>query len=168
MVRSVSPETPDRLPGGHRRNSAASVPRSEGVDGVHAERSLHGHHRPQAAVGAFELLADEAVGDVVEAGAAIALQIGAEHAELGHARDELPRELLARVMRLDDRQRFALDEVTNGGADGALITGEQVVEPIVLDSDKRSHALVPLPAIELSEAMRAGKTPRPLAATAAH
>ncbi len=158
MIRLGQPETPDRLPGGHRRQPALLLCLgAERVDRVHAERSLDRDHRAQAAVGAFEFLADQAVGDVVEAGAAIALQIGAEHAEFGHARDELPRKLLARVVRLDDWQRLALDELTDGGADGALVTGQQVVETIVIDSGKRLHARAPFPPSELSEAMRGGQ-----------
>ena len=68
---------------------------AEGVDRVHRRATLHRRQRAQAAVAALELLHDQAVGDVVHARAAVALQIGAEDAELGHARNELTRELFA-------------------------------------------------------------------------
>jgi hypothetical protein len=69
---------------------------------VHAERALHGHERPESAVAAFELLHDEAVGDVVETGAAVALEVRAEHAELRHLGDQVVRKRPLAVVVLDD------------------------------------------------------------------
>ena len=86
----------------------------------------------------------EAVGDVVHAGAAVALQVRAEHAELAHARDELARELLAAEAALEQRQAFVLDEGADGVAGDALFVGEERVELVVVR--RRAWARMLLPA----------------------
>jgi hypothetical protein len=57
----------------------------------------------------------------------------AEDAELGHARDQLLRELLARVAGLEERQRLALDEAPHRRADHPLLVGEQVLDAVVVE-----------------------------------
>src|SRR5262249_5124384 len=53
-----------------------------GMDRVHDEARLHAHGRAVAAVDALDFAGDEAVADIVHAGAAIALDGRAEQAEL--------------------------------------------------------------------------------------
>src|SRR5690606_30026794 len=67
-------EAADDLATGHPREIPLLLLfASERVDGIHAERALHGRERADARVAALELLHDEAVRDVVEAGAAVLL-----------------------------------------------------------------------------------------------
>ena len=56
----------------------------KGVDRVHDEAGLDAHGGAVGAVHAFDFAGDEAVGDMVHAGAAIALDGGAEQAEGAH------------------------------------------------------------------------------------
>ena len=56
-----------------------------GVDGMHDEARLHAHGRAVAAVDGLDLAGDQAVGDVVHAGAAVLLwQRGPQEAQLSH------------------------------------------------------------------------------------
>src|SRR5207249_11359463 len=102
-------------------------------DGEHRERALHRGHRAQPRVARLELLHDEPVGDVGEPGAAVALQVRAEEAELGHARDERARELLLRVAALDPGQHLALDEAPHARPRHALLLAEELLQPVVVD-----------------------------------
>ena len=120
---------------------------AERVDRIHHQRALHRRERADAGVAALELLHDEAVRDVVEPGAAVLLgQVGAEHAELGHLRDQLLREASLDVALADDRQHVLVDEGADGVADGALFLGEERVEPVEVDAGesgphgRRGHA----------------------------
>ena len=69
-------EAADRLAAGHRRQPALLLRLGAvGVDRVHAQRALHRDEAAQAGVAALELLHDQPVGDVAEAGAAVALEV---------------------------------------------------------------------------------------------
>src|SRR4029453_9420025 len=87
--------------------------RAVGVDRVHDQARLHAHGGAVAGVHALDLAGDQAVADIVHAGAAIAVDGGAEQAELAqlvhdravealvpvgfeHARHELVLRILAR------------------------------------------------------------------------
>src|SRR3546814_17806985 len=64
-----------------------------GEDRVHAQRRLHAGEAAQAAVAALEFLADQAVADTVEAGAAVFLRQGrAKPAEAGELGDQFGRD----------------------------------------------------------------------------
>ncbi len=102
--------------------------RAEGVDRVHDEARLHRDERAQAGVAALELLHDQAVGDVVEAGQAVFGDRRAEEAHLGHLRDELPREAAFPGGLLDDREDLVVDPGAHGVADHALVLGQESVE----------------------------------------
>ncbi len=74
---------------------------------------------------------DQSVGDVVEPGAAILLrQIGAEHPELRHLRDELFRKASFYVAVADDGHDLFIDEGANRVANGALLFGEGGVDVV--------------------------------------
>ena len=102
---------------------------AERVDGIHHERALHRRERADAGVAALELLHDEPVADVVQPRAAVFLgEVRAEHAELGHRRDELLRESALDVLLADDREDLFVDEAADGVADRALFFGERGVD----------------------------------------
>ena len=85
-------------------------------------------------VAPLQLLHDEAVGHVVEAGAAVLLrQVGAEEPQLGHAGDELLGELPLDVGLADDRDEVLVDPGAHGVADRALLLGEEGVEVQEID-----------------------------------
>ena len=90
---SVRPKQPNFSSAGERGEPGVLLlVGAEGVDGVHDKRRLHADKAAQAGVAAFELLHDEAVLDVGHAGAAVALEGGAEEAQFAHEGDELARE----------------------------------------------------------------------------
>ena len=103
--------------------------RSVGVDRIHDERGLHAIHGAVAAVDALDLAGDEAIGDVVGAGAAVLLgQRGAEQTERPHLVENGAVGLLLQV-GLDHAGGELLLRVGAGGvADGALVLGELVLE----------------------------------------
>src|SRR5262249_444511 len=130
VIRLGEPEAADRAPGRHLREPAPLLLlAAPAPDPEHAERTLDGAHRTDPAIPRLETLHDEAVGDVGEAGAAVAGQVRTEDAELGHAGDEGARELLARMAGLDHRQRLPLDEAPNARADHPLVLAEQLLDP---------------------------------------
>src|SRR6059058_1053316 len=98
VIRLGEAEAADHPAGGHPGQPAPLLLlAAPSPDGVHRERALHGAHRAQARVARLELLHHEPVGDVREAGAAVALKVRSEHAERGQAQDEIPWKLLARM-----------------------------------------------------------------------
>ena len=109
--------------------------RAVGVDRIHHETALHRREGAQAGVAALELLHHQAVGDVVHARAAVAVEVRAEQAEIGELGDERHREraVLADVL-LDARQELLRDELAHGLARELLLVGEQVVEAEEVDA----------------------------------
>ena len=97
--------------------------------------------RAQAGVAALELLHHEAVGDVAQAGAAVALEVRAEEAELGEPRDELARERAVAGARAPaSRGRNSrLDEVAHGLSREELLLGEELVEAQEVDAAEVGH-----------------------------
>ena len=98
------------------------------MDGVHDERGLHADEAADAGVAALELLVEEAGFDVVHAGAAVAVEGGAEEAELAHRADEFFGEAAVAIAVLDDGDEFVFDEGAGVGADEELVFGEEGVE----------------------------------------
>jgi hypothetical protein len=91
----VSPKQPSQLAGCELRQALLALRlRAVGVDRVHHERGLHAHARAIAGIDALDLARDEAVGDVVHARAAVALDRGTEEAERAHLVEDLAVELL--------------------------------------------------------------------------
>ena len=66
-----------------------------------------------AGVAALELLADQAVGDAVEAGASIALDRGSQQSQGGELRNELAREAMFLKALLDDGQDLLVHQPCN-------------------------------------------------------
>ena len=87
---SVRPKQPIHSPVasfGRYLRRCASVPYVK--IGIHDERALHAHHRAVARIDALDLARDEAVADVVEAGAAVlGRHRRAEQAELAHLAED--------------------------------------------------------------------------------
>ena len=71
--------------------------------------------RPEGRFAALDLLADERLGDEVEAGTAVLLgNDDAEQAELGHALDRPHVEVVVDVVLDRGREDAVLDELTDG------------------------------------------------------
>jgi hypothetical protein len=67
-----------------------------GVDRVHDQGRLHAHHGAVAGIDALDLAGNQAVADVIDAGAAVALDRRTEEPELAHlAEDRRVRLLVA-------------------------------------------------------------------------
>ncbi len=144
MVGLGEAEAADGFATRHRRQPALLLLLGAvGVDRVHRETALHRCHRPQAAVAALELLHDEAVGDVVHAGAAVPAQVGAEETELSHPGYQLAGELFAAVAALEERQALALDEAAHAVTRHALLVAEQRIELVVVDCGHERRMLLP-------------------------
>ena len=80
---SVRPKQPIASPAAMRGQPLLLLLlRAPAVDRVHRQRALHGDEAAHAAVAGLELQAGEAVGGRARAGAAVALEVHAEHAEL--------------------------------------------------------------------------------------
>ncbi len=105
-----------------------------GVDRVHDEAALHARRGAHAGVAALELVADEAVGGARDLAAAV---LGGrrrpEDAELAHLRDQLAREGVAVPPALDVRDDGGVHERADGRVDVALLVGEAVERPEVVE-----------------------------------
>src|SRR5205814_9652188 len=115
-------DPPAPAPARHRGEPALPLlPAPPAPDGEHGERALHRGHRAQPRVARLELLHDEPVGAVGEPGAAVALQVRAEEAELAHARDERARELPLGMTALDHGEPLAHHEAAHARPRLALL-----------------------------------------------
>src|SRR5690606_10647418 len=125
-VRLGQAEAADHLAGGHARQPLPPLLlRAVGVDRVHAQRGLHADEAAQAAVAALQLLADQAVADRVEAGAAVFLrQRGTEQAQRRDLRDQLLREAALVEALADDRQHPLVGEPGYRLLHGTLLFAE--------------------------------------------
>ena len=99
-----------------------------GVDGMHDQARLHAHRGAIAAVDPLHLPRDESIGDVVHAGAAIALDGRAEQAELAHLRHDRAVEALVPIGLEYARHQLFLAVGAGGVAQHALVLRELVVE----------------------------------------
>ena len=134
-VRLRQTEASDRRGGRELRDPAVLLfGRAEGVDRVHHERGLHRDERAQAGISALELLHDQTVGDVVEAGQTVVRERRAEEVHFRHLRNELGGELSLPGGLLDDRQDPVLDPAADGVADEPLLLGQEGVEAQVVHS----------------------------------
>ena len=123
-------EAADLLAGGEQREPVLLLLLgAEGVDRIHHQRALHRGERADAGVAPLELLHDQAVGDVVEPRAAVLLrQVGAEQAQLRHARNQLLGKLALDVRVADDGHEVLVHPGPDGVPDGALLLRQQAVE----------------------------------------
>ena len=102
---------------------------AKGIDRVHHERTLHRRERADPAVAALEFLHDQPVGHVVQAGTAVFLgQVGAEEAQLRHARDQFLREAALDVAGADDRHQLFVHPRPDAVPDRPFLLAEQRIE----------------------------------------
>src|SRR5581483_10903756 len=132
--------------------------------------------RAKSGVARFELQAREAVGDGTRAGAAVALQVHAEQAEVADLLGHLARERVVFEPLRDVRQHAVAHERADGVADQPLVVAEQRVDPEEVGrrgrrrggvararSDGRAHAgrfreaLRALPALAVSDLVALGR-----------
>ena len=113
--------------------------RAIGVDGVHHQAALDRGRRAQPRVAALQLLHDEAVGHVVEPGAPVALEGGAEDAHLAELRDEADGKRPRPVVLGDDGEELGLHPVANGVAHHPLVLGQERLDAVVVDPVELLH-----------------------------
>ncbi len=120
-------EAADHLAGGHVRQPALPLLfAAVGVDGIHAQRGLHADEAADTAVATFQFLADQAVADPVQAGAAVLFrQRGAKQAEVGDFRYEFLREPALVECLADDGTHALVGEAGHGVLHRALFFGQQ-------------------------------------------
>src|ERR1019366_10536403 len=97
---------------------------AERVDRVHDERPLHARERPDARIPALELLHGQAVADVAQPRAAVALEVAAEEPELGDLRHTLRGERPALPVLADGREDARVAALPDAVADRALFGRE--------------------------------------------
>ncbi len=132
---SVRPKQPSLFSAGEGGEPGVFLlVRAEGVDGVHDECGLHADEAAESGVAAFQLLHHEAVLDVGHAGAAVALEVGAEEAEFSHDGDELARKALGAETFLDDGNEVVFDEVARGAANEEFVFAEAGIEMEEIDA----------------------------------
>ena len=101
---------------------------AEILDRIHHEARLHTHRRAVAAVDALDLARDQAVTDVVDAGAAVTVDGRAEKAERAHLVHDLAIKVLAPVGFDDARQQLVLAIGAGAVAHHALVLAELILE----------------------------------------
>src|SRR6266478_7167624 len=102
--------------------------RAEGINWIHYQRRLHADKRAHAGISAFQFLRDQSVFHVRHAGAAIAVQRGAEESEIGHRLNEFAREAPGAVALLNDRYEIVFNEAARRIAHQAFVVIQQRVE----------------------------------------
>jgi hypothetical protein len=130
VVRFGQAEAADPFAGGELRQVFLLLRvRAEFEDRHHHERRLHGHHRPVAGVDALDFARDQAVADVVEAGAAVFVgDRRAEQAQFAHfAEYRRVGALVAERLR-DARRELVLRVRARGIAHHPLLFGQLLVE----------------------------------------
>ena len=115
---------------------------TEGVDGIHAQRGLHADEAAHAGVAALGFLHDQAILDIVHAGATVALDGGAVKAKLAHGTDQFFGEAAFAIAFLNDGDEVILNKLAGGIADQALVFTQQRVEADKVDTFKfESHTV---------------------------
>ncbi len=129
VIRLGQAEAADPFAGGELRQVFLPLRLgAEGMDRVHHQRALHAHGRAIAAVDAFDLAGDEAVADIADAGAAIALDGRPEESERAHLVHDLAVEALLAERALDARHELALRIGARAVAHHALVLGQLLLE----------------------------------------
>src|SRR5207244_9989518 len=139
---SVRPKHPTFSPVA-RRGSHFSFCASEPYAWMgYMKARLDRRHRAEARVAALELLHDQPVRDVVEPGAPVALERGAEDAEFAELRDQLNRESPRAVVLGDHREELGLHPVADRVTNHSLLFREEVFDLVVIDAAEFLHGLV--------------------------
>ena len=99
-----------------------------GVDGVHAQARLDAQTRAIGRIHALELAGDEAVGHVVDSGAAVALERRAQESQRPHLGHDLTVEALVAMGLQDARHQLVLGVGPRAVANHALLLAELVLE----------------------------------------
>ena len=140
MVRLGETEAAERLPRLEPRQPLLLLRlRAVGIDRIHHEAALHGSKRAQARIAALQLLHDEAIGDIVEAGAAIAFEGGAEDAHLPERLGDFEWERFVPVVPAHDGHELLLHPVTDGVPHHPLFFRQQCLDVVVVDAAIVSH-----------------------------
>ena len=126
-VRFGQTEAADHLAGGHVRQPAQALFfAAEGVDRMHAQRTLHAHEAANAGIATLQFLADQTVANRVEAATAVLLgQGGAQQAELGDLRHQFMGEAALVESVADDRDHALVGEPRHRVLDSTLLIGQQ-------------------------------------------
>jgi hypothetical protein len=120
---------------------------AELVDRHHHQRALHAHHRAIARIDALDLARDQAVADVVQAGAAVGLRDrGPEQAERTHLAKDARFGLLVAKRLEHARQQAALTVFARGVAHLAFVIAELRIEQqriFPIESGGAGHEVLP-------------------------
>ncbi len=130
-VRLGQPEAADEPAGGHAGQPLLLLfLRAVLPDGVHRQGALDGDEAAQAGVDGFEFQAGQAVGHGTGTGAAVALQVHAEHTRLAQPSGEFPRGYGSPLEPVRDvGAQVAVAHGADGVADVAFLVGQQGVDP---------------------------------------
>ena len=102
-------------------------------NGVHDKGALHRRRGTQAAVTALELLHNQAVGNLIEAGASVLLwDVGTKCPNLTQPRQQVLGEFAALRGVFDDGADFLLHPRTRGIADQLVLLGEELIHVVVI------------------------------------
>ena len=95
---------------------------------MHHQRRLHRHGGAVAAVYPLDLARDQAVADIADAGAAIAVDGGAEQAQLAHFGHDLAVEMLVPVRLQHTGHQLVLGIGAGAVAHHALVFGKLILQ----------------------------------------
>jgi len=112
---------------------------AEGENRVHDEAALHAGEGAEPGIAAFNFLHDQAIFDAIQAGAAIAVDIGAEESEFAHLADQVGGEAAVVVAVFDDGEDLFVDELAGGLSDEAFVIGEEGVKVEVVNAFEGRH-----------------------------
>ncbi len=115
---------------------------TEGVNRIHDERALHGNEAAQAGIAALKFLRHEAIGNVGHACAAVAVEIGAEKAELAELRNEMHWKRGFAAVFFDDGNDFVFDEFASGLSHEFLFVVELGIEIDEIHAAVLGHLLL--------------------------
>ena len=130
MIRLGQPKTADEFSAGEFGQVFFLLFfRTIGIDRMHHQRALHAHGAAIAAVHTFHFAGDQAIGDIVQACAAIFFGDGrAEKTHAAHLGHDLAVEDLVAVRFEDARHELILTIPPSRITDHALFVGKLVVE----------------------------------------
>ena len=106
--------------------------RSEHRDRLHRETGMDAEEGADAPVAAVELHVHQPAGDRIEAGAAVAGDVLADHAELAEPPDQRPGHLRPLPVAGDRRQHLPVDERADTAQGAELLLGELLAQEEVI------------------------------------